>query len=98
MRQAIIMTTPESMGVDVSVDGNKVTLSAKSSDIGAANIVVDLESKATPASARIDPRYMLDALVMCKDEPVKVELIGEQVHVVPEGRQCKSVIMCLAKE
>jgi hypothetical protein len=41
---------------------------------------------------------MLDAVVMCKDEPVKVELIGEQVHVVPEGRQCKSVIMCLSKE
>ncbi len=98
MRQAIIMTTPESMGVDVMVDGNKVTLSAKSSDIGQAKIEIELEHTVPEGIARIDPRYMLDALVMCKDEPVDVRLIGEQVHVVPEGRHCKSVIMCLSKE
>jgi DNA polymerase-3 subunit beta len=98
MRQAIIMTTPESMGVDVSVDANKVTLSAKSSDVGQAKIEIELEHTVPEGTARIDPRYILDAICMCKDEAVKVELIGEQVHVVPEGRQCKSVIMCLAKE
>jgi DNA polymerase III sliding clamp (beta) subunit (PCNA family) len=98
MRQAIIMTSEESRGVDIDVYGNKVSLSAKSSDIGQAKIEMELEQSVESGTARIDPRYMLDALVMCKEEPVKVELIGEQVHVVPEGRQCKSVIMCLAKE
>jgi DNA polymerase-3 subunit beta len=98
MRQAIIMTTTESMGVDVSVDGNKVTLSAKSSDVGQAKIEIELEHTVPEGTARIDPRYMLDAICMCKDEPVDVRLIGEQVHIVPEGRHCKSVIMCLAKE
>jgi DNA polymerase-3 subunit beta len=98
MRQATIMTTPESMGVEIQTDQNVFSVAAISADIGAANIVVELDSKATSASARIDPRYMLDAICMCKDEAVDVRLIGEQVHVVPEGRQCKSVIMCLAKE
>lgn len=98
LRQSVIMTTPESLGVDISVDSSKVTLSAKSSDIGQAKIELDLEKSVQSGTARIDPRYMLDAICMCKDEPVKVELIGEQVHVVPVGRHCKSVIMCFSKE
>jgi DNA polymerase-3 subunit beta len=104
-RAAAIVTTEQSKGVVFNFRDSKLTLTARSHDLGESEVVVDVESFGHAGTLKLDPGFVQDVLRALKaldGEPtVRVSIDGPGDAVVltyGEDDEYKSVIMPLAKD
>lgn len=91
VRQAAVVTTEESRGVEFRFESGQLVLSAKSNDAGRSQVTFPISYDAEPIRIIFDPRFVADFLgVISPETAVTVELIdGDSAALwrTPDGYQ-----------
>jgi DNA polymerase-3 subunit beta len=75
VRQAAIVTSDESRGVDFTFGDGKVVLAGRSADVGQSRVELPIGYDGTPISITLDPRYLADFLrVLDPDKNFTLEI------------------------
>ena len=83
VRQAAIVTSDESRGVDFTFGDGKVTLLGRAADLGQARIELPIAYDGAPLGITLDPRYITDFLkVLDPDRTFTIELKDSESAVV----------------
>jgi DNA polymerase-3 subunit beta len=104
-RAAAIVTTEQSKGVHFSFRDGKLTLAAKSHDLGESEVEVEVNDFGHAGTVKLDPGFVEDVLKALKNldgEPTVQVSIGKPgdavVFTYGEDSEYQSVIMPLAAE
>lgn len=82
-RQAAIVTSEESRGVDYTFADGKLTLVAQAAEVGQSQVEVPISFDAKDVSITFDPRYLVDMLrVLNEESTVTLDLIDHQSAAV----------------
>ena len=100
VRQAAIVTSDESRGVDFSFGDGKVALAGQAAEIGQANVELPIAYDGPEIVIKLDPRYMIDFLkVLDAEKTFRLELQDSDSAAVCITDDAYSyVIMPLAKD
>lgn len=100
VRQAAIVTSDESRGVDFRFEKGQLTLQARAADVGQSQVELPLAYEGEPVEITFDPRYVVDFLrVLDPETSVTAELIDhESAAVFRTGDGYSYVVMPLTRE
>ncbi len=83
VRQAAIVTSDESRGVDFAFAEGKLTLAAQSAEVGQSQVELPVSYDAKDIMITFDPRYLVDMLrVLNEEATVTLDLIDHQSAAV----------------
>ena len=83
VRQAAIVTSEESRGVDFTFGGGSLVLSGKAAEVGQSRVELPISYDGDEITAVLDPRYMSDFLkVLDAERTVTVEIKDSESAVV----------------
>jgi DNA polymerase-3 subunit beta len=82
-RQAAIVTSEESRGVDFAFGDGKLTLTAHAAEVGQSQVELPISFDAKELTITFDPRYLIDMLrVLNEESNVTLDLIDHQSAAV----------------
>jgi DNA polymerase-3 subunit beta len=82
-RQAAIVTSEESRGVDFTFADGKLTLSGRSAEVGQSQVEMPVSYDAKEVTITFDPRYLTDMLrVLNEESNITLDLIDHQSAAV----------------
>jgi DNA polymerase-3 subunit beta len=82
-RQAAIVTSEESRGVDFAFSQGKLTLAAHAAEVGQSHVELPISYDAKEITITFDPRYLVDMLrVLNEESTVTLDLIDHQSAAV----------------
>src|SRR5205807_2143267 len=83
VRQAQIVTSEESRGVDFEFAPGLMTLSSRAAEIGESKVELPIGYDGAPLVITFDPRYVADFLrVLESEQPVRLELTDSESAAV----------------
>jgi len=83
VRQAMIVTSEESRGVDFAFSDGKLTLAAHAADVGESLVELPIAFDSKDLTITFDPRYLVDMLrVLNEESTVSLDLIDHQSAAV----------------
>ena len=100
VRQAAIVTSEESRGVEFAFSEGKLTLAAQAAEVGQSQVELPISLDGKEVSITFDPRYLVDMLrVLNEESTVAVELVDYHSAAVLRTEDGYSyVIMPLTRE
>jgi DNA polymerase-3 subunit beta len=100
IKQAAILTSDESRGVDFTFTTGKLTLSGRAAELGQSRVELPVPYEGTELVITLDPRYVIDFLkVLDPDRTISVELKdAESAAVCRTDDGYGYVIMPLARD
>lgn len=100
IRQAAIVTSDESRGVDFTFDAGKLTLSGRAAELGQSRVELPIPYDGPELAITLDPRYVNDFLkVLDSERTITVELKdSESAAVCSTDDGYRYVIMPLARD
>lgn len=100
VRQAAIVTSDESRGVDFTFDEGKLTLVAQAAEVGQSQVELPISMEGKGTTITFDPRYLVDMLrVLNEESTVAVELVDQHSAAVLRTDDGYSyVVMPLTRE
>ena len=101
VRSAMIVTSEQSKGIDLSWAGDKLTLSARSAEYGESTVRCPVTQAGTTSGTKLDPRFVVDFLrsIPPDEEPqVDVYATDQQSRVLLKCGPYTGVIMPLAAD
>lgn len=100
VRQAKIVTSDESKGVEFTFDDNLLTLQSRATDVGESEIHMPVGYDGPTVRVTFDPQYLIDALrVLEPTEEVTLNMIDERkASVFRTGDGYAYVVMPLTKD
>ena len=101
VRSAMIVTSEQSKGIDLTWAGDKLTLSARSAEYGESTVKCSVVSAGTTSGTKLDPRFVVDFLraITADEEPqVDVYATDPQSRVLLRCGPYTGVIMPLAAD
>lgn len=100
VRQAQIVTSEESRGVDFTFENGVLRLTSVATDIGQSKIEIPISYDGSPITITFDPRYIADFLrILDASTSVKLQLTdGESAAVLRTDDGYTYVIMPLARD
>jgi DNA polymerase-3 subunit beta len=100
VRQAQIVTSDESRGVDFQFADGTLTLQSQAADVGASRIELPISYGGDPLTITFDPKYVADFLrVQENDTPIVLSLTdSESQAVMRVGDAYTYVIMPLSRD
>jgi DNA polymerase III subunit beta len=100
VRQAAIVTSDESRGVNFTFGDGTLTLSGQVAEVGQSHVELPISYDGTPISIMLDPRYLQDFLrVLDADKTVAVDLQdGDSAAVCSTDDGFGYVIMPLSRD
>jgi DNA polymerase-3 subunit beta len=100
VRQAAIVTSDESRGVDFTFDDGKLVLASRAAQIGQSRVELPIAYSGSAVSITLDPRYLTDFLkVLDMEKTITVELKdAESAAVCSTDDGYAYVIMPLARD
>jgi DNA polymerase-3 subunit beta len=100
VRQAAILTSDDSRGVDFSFAGGTLTLSSRAPEAGESRVELPIPYEGPDVSIKLDPRFLMDFLkVLDAEKSVTVEIQDSESAVVcTTDDGYRYVIMPLAGE
>jgi DNA polymerase III subunit beta len=82
-RQAAIVTSEESRGVDFTFSEGKLTLAAQAAEVGQSQVELPVSYDGKELTITFDPRYLIDMLrVLNEESNITVDLIDHQSAAV----------------
>lgn len=97
-RQAAIVTSEQSKGVDFVLTSNGIHLTAQSSEAGQASVTCPVLEFGQAAAVKLNPAYVVDFLRSVDDaEPAEIEAAGPGDAVFLRSGDCKAIIMPLGE-
>jgi DNA polymerase III subunit beta len=98
-RQAAIVTSEQSKGVQFVITKDGIHLTARSSEAGESSVTCPFLEFGQAASVKLDPHFVCDFLRACDDgEPAEIEAVDSQSAVVLRCGDYHGVIMPLAED
>lgn len=100
VRQALIITTEESRGVEFTLAPGMLRLESQAADIGQSKIEVPISYDGPPLAITFDPRYVADFLkTLDAARNVTLQLTdGESAALLSAGDEYRYVVMPLSKD
>ncbi|MDA1166154.1 MAG: DNA polymerase III subunit beta, partial [Planctomycetota bacterium] len=100
VRQAQIVTSEESRGVDFHFSSGKLALTSRAADVGQSNVELPIAYDGAEFTITFDPRFVADFLrILDSGTAVKLNLIdGESPAVFTTEDQYRYVIMPLSRD
>lgn len=100
VRQAAIVTSDESRGVDFRFGNDQLSLTSSAADVGSSQVETPIPYSGDPIDITFDPHYLLDALkTLSDDTPLVAELIDDRNAAVFRTEDRYSyVVMPLTRE
>jgi DNA polymerase-3 subunit beta len=100
VRQAAIVTSEESRGVDFTFDSGSLVLSGRAAELGQSRVELPIDFSGAAISITLDPRYMSDFLkVLDPEKSFVLELKdAESAAVCTTDDGYGYVIMPLARD
>lgn len=100
VRQAAIVTSDESRGVNFTFGEGTLVLSGQVAEVGQSHVELPIGYDGTPVSITLDPRYMQDFLrVLDGDSTITLDLLdGDSAAVCSTGDGFGYVIMPLSRD
>ena len=98
VRQALVMSTVESRGIDLKFASDTLTVMTDATDIGSARASMPISLQGEPLTITLDGKYVAEFLkVLSGDASVEVALIAADDRVLITAGDYQHVIMPLSK-
>ena len=99
-KQAMIVTSDESRGVNFRFDDGTLTLTSSAADVGASTIQLPIDYQTDPLEIMFDPKFVVDFLrVLGPEDAVRVELNdSNKAGVFRAGGDYTYVVMPLQRD
>lgn len=100
VRQAQIVTSEESRGVDFKFSSGKLALTSQAADVGESNVELPLAFEADPITITFDPKFVADFLrIIDPGTSIRLNLIdGESPAVFTTDDGYRYVVMPLSRD
>lgn len=100
VRQAQIVTSEESRGVDFAFSTGKLALTSQAADVGESNVELPLAYEGEPITITFDPRFVADFLrIIDVGTSIRLDLIdGESPAVFTTDDGYRYVVMPLSRD
>ena len=100
VKQAMIVTSDESRGVDFLFDDGTLTLTSSAADVGRSTIQLPIDYQADALEITFDPKFLVDFLrVLGAEDAVRVELNdSDKAGVFKSGGDYTYVVMPLQRD
>jgi len=100
VRQAQIVTSEESRGVDFAFSNGKLTLASQAADVGQSNVELPIPYEGEDLTITFDPKYVADFLrILDGGTSIKLNLLdGESPAVFSTEDHYQYVVMPLSRD
>ena len=100
VKQAMIVTSDESRGVNFLFDDGTLTLTSSAADVGRSTIQLPIDYQAEALEITFDPKFVVDFLrVLGNEDAVRVELNdSDKAGVFKAGGDYTYVVMPLQRD
>jgi DNA polymerase-3 subunit beta len=94
VRRSALLTSEESRGIKLAIDGGSLTFSGRAPETGDAQIDMPIDYKGEPIEIGFNPQFLIDVLRVIKTREFELELgQGDRPGLIKSGANFLYVLM-----